>query len=52
MAHGKIKRYNIVKVHRRNEFIQLLSSGIDKLILQDLLSKYTSSFTERIVVSM
>jgi predicted transcriptional regulator len=44
----RLKAANIVKVRRQNEF-NYYEIGMDKLILQDLLSKYTSSFTEKIV---
>ena len=44
----RLKATNIVKVRRQNEF-NYYEIGMDKVILQDLLSKYTSSFTEKIV---
>jgi predicted transcriptional regulator len=44
----RLKDANIVKVRRQNEF-NYYEIGMDKLMLQDLLSKYTSSFTEKIV---
>ena len=44
----RLKAANIVKVRRQNEF-NYYEIGMDRLILQDLLSKYTSSFTENIV---
>jgi len=44
----RLKAANIVKVRRQNEF-NYYEIGMDRLILQDLLSKYTSSFTEKIV---
>ena len=44
----RLKDAKIVKVRRQNEF-NYYEIGMDKLILQDLLSKYTSSFTEKIV---
>ena len=42
---ARLKAANIVKVRRQNEF-NYYEIGMDKLILQDLLSKYTSSFTK------
>ena len=45
---ARLKAVNIVKVRRQNEF-NYYEIGMDKLILQDLLSKYTRSFTEKIV---
>ena len=45
---ARLKAANIVKVRRQNEF-NYYEIGMDKLILQDLLSKYTISFTEKIV---
>ena len=44
----RLKAANIVKVHRQKEF-NYYEIGMDRLILQDLLSKYTTSFTEKIV---
>ena len=44
----RLKAANIVKVRRQNQF-NYYEIGMDRLILQDLLSKYTSSFTEKIV---
>jgi predicted transcriptional regulator len=44
----RLKAANIVKVRKRNEF-NYYEIGMDRLILQDLLSKYTRSFTEKIV---
>ena len=44
----RLKAANIVKVRRQNEF-NYYEIGMDRLILQDLLSKYTRSFTEKIV---
>ena len=44
----RLKAPNIVKVRRQNEF-NYYEIGMDRLILQDLLSKYTTSFTEKIV---
>jgi predicted transcriptional regulator len=44
----RLKAANIVKVRRQNEF-NYYEIGMDRLILQDLLSKYTTSFTEKIV---
>ncbi len=43
----RLKAANIVNC-RKNEF-NYYEIGMDRLILQDLLSKYTSSFTEKIV---
>jgi hypothetical protein len=45
---ARLKAANIVKVHKQNEF-NYYEIGMDRLILQDLLSKYTHSFTEKIV---
>ena len=45
---ARLKAANIVKVHKQYEF-NYYEIGMDKLILQDLLSKYKSSFTEKIV---
>jgi predicted transcriptional regulator len=45
---ARLKAANIVKVRKQNEFIYY-EIGMDRLILQDLLSKYKSSFTEKIV---
>ena len=45
---ARLKAANIVKVRRQNEF-NYYEIGMDRLILQNLLSKYTSSFTEKIV---
>ena len=44
----RLKAANIVKVRRQNEF-NYYEIGMDRLLLQDLLSKYTTSFTEKIV---
>ena len=44
----RLKAANIIKVRRQNQF-NYYEIGMDRLILQDLLSKYTSSFTEKIV---
>ena len=44
----RLKAANIVKVRKQNEF-NYYEIGMDRLILQDLLSKYTISFTEKIV---
>ena len=44
----RLKAANIVKVRRHNEF-NYYEIGMDKLLLQDLLSKYTGNFTEKIV---
>ena len=44
---ARLKAANIVKVRKQNEFNYEI--GMDRLILQDLLSKYTYSFTEKIV---
>ena len=44
----RLKAANIVKVRRQNEF-NYYEIGMDRLILQGLLSKYTISFTEKIV---
>ena len=45
---ARLKAANIVKVRKQNEF-NYYEIGMDRLILQDLLSKYTCSFTEKIV---
>ena len=47
----RLKAANIVKVRRQNEF-NSYEIGMDRLILQDLLSKYTISFTERLLIIM
>ena len=44
----RLKAANIVKVRKHNEF-NYYEIGMDRLILQALLSKYESSFTEKIV---
>jgi len=48
MAYGKIKNCQYCKVRKQNEF-NYYEIGMDRLILQYLLSKYTRSFTEKIV---
>jgi predicted transcriptional regulator len=45
---ARLKAANIVKVRKQYEF-NYYEIGMDNLILQDLLSKYKSSFTEKIV---
>ena len=45
---ARLKAANIVKVRKQYEF-NYFEIGMDRLILQDLLSKYKSSFTEKIV---
>ena len=45
---ARLKVANIVKVRKQNEF-NYYEIGMNRLILQDLLSKYTRSFTEKIV---
>jgi DNA-binding transcriptional ArsR family regulator len=45
---ARLKAANIIKVRKQNEYIYY-EIGMDRLILQDLLSKYKSSFTEKIV---
>jgi predicted transcriptional regulator len=45
---ARLKAANIVNVRKQHEF-NYYEIGMDKLILQDLLSKYKSSFTEKIV---
>ena len=45
---GRLKAANIVKVRKQKEF-NYYEIGMDRLILKDLLSKYTGSFTETIV---
>ena len=44
----RLKAANIVKVRKQYE-VNYYEIGMDRLILQDLLSKYKSSFTEKIV---
>ncbi len=45
---SKLSDANIINVDKQNEF-EYYEIGINKSKLQDLLSKYTSSFTEKIV---
>jgi hypothetical protein len=45
---ARLKAANIVKVRKQYEF-NYYEIGINKLKLQDLLSKYKNSFTEKIV---
>ena len=45
---GRLKAANIVKVRKQNEF-NYYEVGMDRQILQDLLSKYKTDFTEKIV---
>ena len=45
---ARLKAANIVKVRKQYEF-NYYEIGIDRLILENLLSKYKSSFTEKIV---
>jgi predicted transcriptional regulator len=45
---SKLSDANIIKIRKQNEF-KYYDIGINKLKLQDLLSKYKSSFTEKIV---
>ena len=45
---SKLSDANIIKVRKQNEY-NYYEIGMDRLILQDLLSKYKSSFTEKIV---
>ncbi|MGZ5470101.1 MAG: winged helix-turn-helix transcriptional regulator [Nitrososphaeraceae archaeon] len=45
---SKLSDAKIIKVRKQNEF-KYYEIGINKLKLQELLSKYTSSFTEKIV---
>jgi predicted transcriptional regulator len=45
---ARLKAANIIKVRKQNEF-KYYEIGMDRLILQDLLSKYKSNFTEKIV---
>jgi predicted transcriptional regulator len=45
---ARLKAANIVKVRKQYEF-NYYEIGMDRLILQGLLSKYKSSFTEKIV---
>ena len=45
---GRLKAANIITIRKQNES-KYYEIGMDKLKLQDLLSKYKSSFTEKIV---
>jgi predicted transcriptional regulator len=45
---GRLKAANIINIRKQNES-KSYEIGMDKIILQDLLSKYKSSFTEKIV---
>jgi predicted transcriptional regulator len=45
---GRLKAANIINIRKQNES-KYYEIGMDKIILQDLLSKYKSSFTEKIV---
>jgi predicted transcriptional regulator len=45
---ARLKAANIIKVRKQNEYTYC-EIGMDRLILQELLSKYKSSFTEKIV---
>ena len=45
---SKLSDANIIQICKQNEF-RYYEIGINKLKLQDLLSKYKSSFTEKIV---
>jgi predicted transcriptional regulator len=45
---SKLSDANIIKIRKQNEF-KYYDIGINKLKLQDLLSKYKRSFTEKIV---
>jgi predicted transcriptional regulator len=45
---ARLKAANIVKVRKQYEF-NYYEIGMERLILQDLLSKYKSNFTEKIV---
>jgi hypothetical protein len=45
---SKFSEGNIINVHKQNEF-KYYEIGINKSKLQDLLSKYTSSSTEKTV---
>ena len=45
---ARLKAANIIKVRKQNEYIYY-EIGMDRLILQDLLSKYKTSFAEKIV---
>ena len=45
---ARLKAANIIKVHKQNEF-NYYEIGMDRSILQDLLSKYKTDFTEKIV---
>ena len=45
---GRLKTSNIINIRKQNEY-KYYEIGMDKLILQDLLSKYKSSFKEKIV---
>jgi len=45
---ARLKAANIIKVRKQNEYIYY-EIGMDRVVLQELLSKYKSSFTEKIV---
>ena len=45
---GRLKAANIIMVRKQNEF-NYYEIGMDRLILHDLLSKYKTDFTEKIV---
>ena len=45
---GRLKAANIINVRKQNEF-NCYEIGMDRLILKDLLSKYKTDFTEKIV---
>jgi predicted transcriptional regulator len=45
---ARLKAANIIKVRKQNEY-NYYEIGMDRLILEDLLSKYKTNFTEKIV---
>ena len=45
---ARLKAANIIKVRKQNEYIYY-EIGMDRLILQELLSKYKNSFTEKVI---
>jgi predicted transcriptional regulator len=45
---ARLKAANIIKVRKQNEYTYC-EIGMDRLILQDLLSKYKTDFTEKVI---
>jgi predicted transcriptional regulator len=45
---ARLKAANIIKVHKQNEYTYC-EIGMDRLILQELLSKYKTDFTEKVI---